>query len=117
VNCIDLIDQWFIKKPSGFYDIQMNVFTFEDLEEHCSTHPCTKEEFVDLVKRCVFRNPAWNRQGTYQVMFRSPNGPVTRLHTLAQLNNLLARIEIGLLVPTNASSLVCWKNVAFNASS
>jgi hypothetical protein len=91
----------------------MNVIAFEDIEDYCSSHPCTKDEFLNMMKRCVFRNRSYSRQGSYAIYMRSADGPIPKKQTLSQLTGLLSRITLGLLVSTNAASLVCWRNVEF----
>jgi hypothetical protein len=89
----------------------MNVMTYEDIQEHCAVAPCTKEEFINMLKRCVFR--CVNRHASYMVYFRSVNGPIARPHTLNELYVLLAQINVALLTQTNAMKITTWKVVPF----
>jgi hypothetical protein len=90
----------------------MNVLTFEDIQEHCVHNPCTKEDFIAMMKRCVYRIN--NRQSSYMVFLRSVNGPIAHPHSLNQLNVLLSQITVGLLTPTPANTITSWKYVPFN---
>jgi hypothetical protein len=89
----------------------MNVLTYEDIQEHCAHNPCTKEEFISMMKHCVYRI---NQHPSYMVFFRGENGPIAQAHTLVSLNVLLCRIKVGLLTPTPANAITSWKNVQFD---
>jgi hypothetical protein len=87
----------------------MDVMVFEDIQDYCSTHPVLVEEFINMAKRCIFRNGQMSRQGTYVMYFR--DGP--KLHPWRVIYNILMNCNIGVLKPMNAANICNWKDVKF----
>jgi hypothetical protein len=89
----------------------MSVLTYEDVQEQSKNRSYTREEFIDTVKRFVFRSHTSWKQGTYLVYFR--NG--SRLLTLTQLNALLSQITVMIVTPVNGAAVTTWGKVTFNS--